>query len=87
MAHAALMSPLSILAVFGDLQVGTTVQRSGLALVERLRERGFEVVPARSAADGVSAIRSDPLIGAVIVDADLDQSGGAETVLRAFPDR
>ena len=27
---------------------------------------------------------SDPLIGSVIVHADLDQSGGAETVLRAF---
>ena len=84
MAHAALMSPLSILAVFGDIQVGTTLQRSGIALVEKLRERGFEVIPARSAADGASAIWSDPLIGSVIVDADLDQSGGAETVLRAF---
>ena len=84
MAHAALMSPLSILAVFGDIEVGTTLQRSGIALVEKLRERGFEVIPARSADDGASAIRSDPLIGAVIVDADLDQSGGAETVLRAF---
>ena len=87
MAHAALMSPLSILAVFGDMQVGTTVQRSGIALVEKLRERGFEVLAARSAEDGVLAIRSDPLIGAVIVDADLDQSGGAETVLHAFRER
>ena len=87
MAHAALISPLSILAVFAEMQVGTTVQRSGLALVEKLRERGFEVLPARSAEDGVSAIRSDPLIGAVIVDADLDQSGGAETVLQAFRER
>ena len=84
MAHAALMSPLSILAVFGDIQVGTTLQRSGIALVEKLRERGFEVIPARSAEDGVSAIGSDPLIGSVIVHADLDQSDGAETVLRAF---
>ena len=87
MAHAALISPLSILAVFTEMQVGTTVQRSGLALVEKLRERGFEVLPARSAEDGVSAIRSDPLIGAVIVDADLDRSGGAETVLQAFRER
>src|SRR5512145_1974060 len=84
MAHAILMSPLSILAVFGDIQAGTTLQRSGLALVEKLREHGFEVVPARSAADGAAAIGSDPLIGALIVDADLDQSGGAEAVLRAF---
>ena len=85
MAHAALMSPLSILAVFGDMQVGTTVQRSGIALVEKLRERGFEV--ACRPLGGRRRVRqfaSDPLIGAVIVDADLDQSGGAETVLRAF---
>jgi arginine decarboxylase len=84
MPHAALRSPLSILVVFGEIGVGTTLQRSGLALVERLRARGFEVVPARSSADGVSAIRSDPLIGAVIVDADIDASGGAEVVLQAF---
>ena len=79
-----LCHPLSILAVFGDMQVGTTVQRSGIALIEKLQARGFEVIRARSAADGKSAIRSDPLIGAVIVDADLDRSGGAETVLRTF---
>ena len=60
MTHAALMSPLSILAVFGDVQLGTTLQRSGIALVEKLRERGFEVIPARSVADGASAIWSDP---------------------------
>jgi arginine decarboxylase len=84
MARTAIMSPLSILAVFGDIQAGTTLQRCGMALVDKLRERGFEVVPARSAADGASAIRSDPLIGAVIVDADLDPSGGAEAVLREF---
>ena len=42
------------------------------------------MVPARSAADGAAAIGSDPLIGALIIDADLDQSGGAEAVLRAF---
>jgi hypothetical protein len=56
------MSPLSILVVFGAIEAGTTLQRSGLALVEKLRERGFEVIPSRSAADGVAAIRSDPLI-------------------------
>src|SRR4029453_14847427 len=63
---------------------GTTLHRSGIALVEKLRERGFDVILARSSGDGASAIRSEPLIGAVIVDADLDDSGGAETVLLAF---
>ena len=84
MANAASTSPMSMLVVYGDIGAGTTLQRSGIALVEKLRERGFEVIPARSAADGASAIRSDPLIGAVIVDADLDDSGGAEAVLHAF---
>ena len=84
MPHAALMSPLSILVVYGDIEAGTTLQRAGLALVEKLRARGFDVIPARSAEDGASAVRSDPLIGSVIVDADLDESGGAEAVLLAF---
>ena len=84
MAHTALMSPLSILLVYGDIPAETTLARSGIALIEKLQERGFEVTRTRSAADGEAAIRSDPLIGAVIVDADLDRSGGAETVLRAF---
>ena len=51
---------------------------------EKLRARGFEVITARSVADGVSAIMADPLIGCVMVDVDLDKSGGAEDVLRAF---
>ena len=84
MAHTALMSPLSILLVYGDIPAETTLARSGIALIEKLQERGFEVTRTRSAADAEAAIRSDPLIGAVIVDADLDRSGGAETVLRAF---
>ena len=84
MANAAPTSPLSILVVYGDIGAGTTLQRSGIALVERLQGRGFDVIRARSANDGASAIRSDPLIGAVIVDADLDESGGAEAVLHAF---
>ena len=80
----AVKSPLSVLVVFGEIGAGTTLQRSGLALVERLRARGFDVIAARSAEDGAAAIRSDPLIGVVIVDADLDESGGAEAVLGAF---
>jgi arginine decarboxylase len=84
MANAAPTSPPSILVVYGDIAAGTTLQRSGIALVEKLRGRGFDVILARSANDGASAIRSDPLIGAVIVDADLDESGGAEAVLHAF---
>ena len=84
MAHTALMSPLSILLVYGDIPAETTLARAGIGLIEKLQARGFEVTRARSAADGESAIRSDPLIGALIVDADLDRSGGAETVLRAF---
>ncbi|MDQ6436570.1 Orn/Lys/Arg decarboxylase N-terminal domain-containing protein [Mesorhizobium sp. LHD-90] len=83
MAQTA-MSPLSILLAYGDIPSETTLARSGIALIEQLQARGFEVVRARSADDGESAIRADPLIGAVIVDADIDPSGGAETVLRAF---
>jgi arginine/lysine/ornithine decarboxylase len=82
-----IMSSLNILVVYGDIPAGTTLARSGKALVEELQARGFEVILARSMADGTSAIRSDPLIGAVIVDADLDQSGGAEAVLEAFRKR
>ena len=84
MANTAPTSPLSILVVYGDIGAGTTLQRSGIALVEKLQGRGFDVILARSASDGASAIRSDPLISAVIVDADLDESGGAEAVLHAF---
>ena len=75
---------LSILIVSGEIPTGTTLQRAGVELVERLRSRGFEVTLARSAADGVAAIRSDPLIGAVLVGADVDSAGGAEKVLGAF---
>ena len=84
MAPATLMSPLSILTVYGDITAGTTLGRSAVAVGEKLRARGFEVITARSVADGVSAIMADPLIGCVMVDVDLDKSGGAEDVLRAF---
>ena len=43
MAPATLMSPLSILAVYGDITAGTTLGRSAVAVGEKLRERGFEV--------------------------------------------
>jgi hypothetical protein len=84
MARTAFMSPLSILAVYGDITAETTLGRSAVAVGDKLRERGFELVTARSAADGVSAILADPLISCVMVDFDLDKSGGAEDVLRAF---
>ena len=42
MPSQVVTSPLSILIVFGELAVGTTLQRSGAALVERLREDGFD---------------------------------------------
>ena len=84
LAPATLMSPLSILTVYGDITAGTTLGRSAVAVGEKLRARGFEVITARSVADGVSAIMADPLIGCVMVDVDLDKSGGAEDVLRAF---
>jgi len=84
MTSTAPTSAMSILVVYGDIGAGTTLQRAGLALVEKLRGRGFDVIPARSAGDAASAIRSDPLIGAVIVDADLDESDGAEVVLHEF---
>jgi arginine decarboxylase len=84
MAHATLMSPLSILAVYGDITSETTLGRSAVAVGDKLRAFGFEVITARSAPDGVSAILADPLIGCVMVDVDLDKSGGAEAVLRAF---
>ena len=77
-------SALSILVVSPQLAPDTTLARAGIALVESLRGRGFEVILARSAVDGVAAIRSDPLIGAVIVGADLDATGGAEQVLHAY---
>ena len=48
MAHTALMSPLSILVVYGDIPAGTTLARSGIALIEKLQARGFEVIPARA---------------------------------------
>jgi arginine decarboxylase len=84
MPYAALTSPLSILVVYGNIPPGTTLARSGKALIEKLQADGFEVTLARSADDGASAISSDPLIGSVIVDANLDDRGGAEAVLRAF---
>ena len=84
MPHNAPISPLSVLVVYGDIAAGTTLARSGAAMIEKLRARGYEVILARSAADAVAAIQSDPLTGCVIVDADLDHSEGAETVLRAF---
>ena len=39
MANAASTSPMSILVVYGDIGAGTTLQRSGIALVEKLRGR------------------------------------------------
>jgi arginine/lysine/ornithine decarboxylase len=81
------MSPLSILFVFGEIERATTLQRAGLEVVARLRERGFTVLAARSASDGIAAIRADPLIGAVLVDSELDDSGGAAAVLSAFRGR
>jgi arginine/lysine/ornithine decarboxylase len=78
---------LNVLVVYGDIAEGTTLARSGRALVDKLRERGFEVISARSAADGVAAIQSDPLIGCVLVDVDLDESDGAASVLDAFRER
>jgi hypothetical protein len=62
--HASVMSPLSILAVYGDITAETTLGRAAVAVGDKLRARGFEVITARSAADGVSAILADPLIGA-----------------------
>jgi len=56
------MAPLSILAVSGDIARETTVGRSAVAVGDKLRALGFEVIRARSAADGVSAILSDPLM-------------------------
>ncbi|WP_213959861.1 MULTISPECIES: Orn/Lys/Arg decarboxylase N-terminal domain-containing protein [unclassified Variovorax] len=84
MGHEVLTSQLTVLVVYGAIEAGTTLGRSGSALIEKLRTRGFNVISARSVDDGVSAIRSDPLIGCVIVDADLSESNGAEAVLKAF---
>ena len=58
MTSTAPTSAMSILVVYGDIGAGTTLQRAGLALVEKLRGRGFDVIPARSAGDAASAIRS-----------------------------
>ena len=80
-------SPLSILVVYGDIAPGTTLARSGKALIEKLQANVFEVTLARSAADGAAAIRADPLLGCVLVDVDLDNSVGAEQVLRTFRER
>jgi arginine decarboxylase len=80
-------SPLSILVVYGDIAPGTTLARSGKALIEKLQANGFEVTLARSAADGAAAIRADPLLGCVLVDVDLDNTVGAEQVLRTFRER
>ena len=55
MANAAPTYPMNILVVYGDIGAGTTLQRSGIALVEKLRGRGFDVIPARSARDGAAA--------------------------------
>ncbi|HEU5136225.1 MAG TPA: Orn/Lys/Arg decarboxylase N-terminal domain-containing protein [Steroidobacteraceae bacterium] len=75
---------LSILVVYGNVAQGSTVGRAGAALVDKLHAHRFEVVTARSAADGIAAIHADPLIGSVLVGADVDAPGGAEQVLRAF---
>src|SRR6187551_840208 len=84
MTRDVLTSPFSVLAVYGDIRAETTLGRAAVAVADKLRARGFEVISARSAADGVAAIQSDPLTGCVIVDVDLDEFGGAEEVLRAF---
>ena len=39
MAPQLVTSPLSILVVFGEMEVGTTVQRSGAALVAQASRR------------------------------------------------
>ena len=70
MAHATLVAPLSILVVYGDIVRETTVGRSAIAVGDKLRALGFEVITARSAVYGVSAILADPLIGCVIIDVD-----------------
>ncbi len=87
MKHDVRLSPLSILAVYAHIEPGTTLGRSGVALRENLQGRGFAVVTAQSAADGISAIQADPLIGCVIVDADIDKSDGARAVLQEFRSR
>ena len=86
MTGAARLGPLGVLVVYGDIAAGTTMARAGLALIAELRTRGLDVISARSATDGAAAIRADPLLGCIIVDADLDGTGGAEQVLRAFRD-
>ncbi|HZF15848.1 MAG TPA: Orn/Lys/Arg decarboxylase N-terminal domain-containing protein [Steroidobacteraceae bacterium] len=87
MTNPTAHSQLNILVVYGDIAPGTTLARSGKALIEELQANGFEVTLARSATDGAAAIRSDPLLGCVLVDADLDKTVGAEQVLRAFRER
>ena len=54
MSDAMPANLLNILIVYGDVSPGTTVERAGMALIERLRSHGFEVILARSAADGVA---------------------------------
>src|SRR5882672_4278573 len=86
--HVAAILPLTVVAVFGEeIVAGTAVARAGRALVDELHARSVEVILARSAADGISVVAADPLIGCLMVDIDLDQEDGAARVLRAFRSR
>src|SRR5882672_10308911 len=83
--HVAAILPLTVVAVFGEeIVAGTAVARAGRALVDELHARSVEVILARSAADGISVVAADPLIGCLMVDIDLDQEDGSARVLRAF---
>ena len=86
--HPAATLPLKVVAAYGEeIVTGTAVARAARALGDELRARGFEVVVARIADDGISVVASDPLIGSLMVDVDLDNEDGAARVLRAFRGR
>jgi hypothetical protein len=82
--HPAAVLSLKIVAVFGEeIVAGTAVARAGRHSATELRAQSFEVISARSAADAMSVVAADPLMGCLMVDVDLDTDDGAARVRRA----
>ena len=84
--------PLKILVIYDEAESRTAVGRASRALCTHLEERGYRVVVAESTADGMAVITSDPLIGCLLLDWDLDGAVAGDqdaslAVLRLFRSR
>ena len=70
--------PLKILVIYDETESRTAVGRASRALCTHLEERGYQVVVAESTADGTAVIVSDPLIGCLLLDWDLDGNAAGD---------